>query len=361
MSAEWRKNRCLLLGAAIFFMAGCGGGGGSAENGHEGHDQAQESKTQTSIYQCPMHPTYTSDKAGKCGICGMDLVPGKKEDRKEVAGQAEVSIGPTGRQLIGLRSAPVARRKLKRIIRVSGRIAYDPGLFSAQEEFLAARKSLARLRGAAGPEAVRRAESLVSSSRLKLKLLGLSDSQINALAKRGEPDANLLMAQTGKGSVWLYADIYEHEFGLVEPGQGLEAATLAYPGRRFAGEVAAIDPVVNPKTRTVRLRALIDNKEGSLKPGMFMNVSIGVDLGETLAVPEVSVLFTGTRRLVFLEREEGRFEPREVELGMKGQEYYQVLSGLEEGDRVVVSGNFLVDSESKLKAAISRLTGHSGH
>ena len=308
------------------------------------------------LYHCPMHPTYTSDRPGECPICGMDFVPVDKEDLGgSVEGQAAVRINPARQQLIGMKTARVEMKRLTKAVRTVGHIAYDPELFAAQEEYLTARRTLKKIRGSPTPEIVERAHSLVASSRLRLNLLGLSDAQIQQLEVKDRPDSNLLLGRGGTGKVWLYADIYEFEFGHIRPGQAVEATTLAYPGHHFKGKVVAIDPLVNPRTRSARVRAHLGNPKDLLKPDMFMNVKISINLGSVLVVPESAVMFTGTRKLVFLDQGEGRFQPRELVVGIKVDDYFQVLSGLEEGDRVVVSGNFLVDAESKLKAALSQM------
>jgi len=341
------------------------GGKATAEpaKGHEEHKtrEGQPKKAagpRKQMYHCPMHPTYTSDRKGECPICGMDLVPIEEAEELEssVSGQATVRINPVRQQLIGMKTAAVEKKSLTKVVRTVGHIAYDPELFAAQEEYLTARTAYGKIRGSSTPDVAARAKSLVSSSRLRLRLLGLSEDQIKKLEVNGGPDANLLIGQGGEDRVWLYADIYEFEFGHIRPGQAVVASTLAYAGQKFKGEVVAIDPLVNPRTRSTRLRAHLDNPKGLLKPDMFMKVKVFVDLGTGLVVPESAVMFTGDRVIVFLDDGEGRFQPRELALGVKIEDYYQVKSGLKEGDVVVTSGNFLVDAESKLKAAISQMT-----
>lgn len=334
---------------------------GESRTGH-GAERKQGAAAQQPMYHCPMHPTYTADRKGECPICGMDLVPIEESEDlgSPVSGQAAVRINPARQQLIGMKTAVVQRRSLTKVVRTVGRIAYDPELFAAQEEYLTARTAYEKIKARSTREVVARAQSLVSSSRLRLRVLGLSEVQITGLEARDGPDANLLIGRGGQGRVWLYADIYEFEFGHIRPGQAVEATTLAYAGHKFKGEVVAIDPRVNPRTRSTRLRAHLDNPKGLLKPDMFMKVKIFVDVGSGLVVPESAVMFTGDRVIVFLDEGEGRFQPRELALGVKIEDGYQVISGLEEGDVVVTSGNFLVDAESKLKAAISRMTA-GGH
>lgn len=340
-----------------------------APSGHEGHGKPptakpSESKAQEKpLYHCPMHPTYSSDRPGECPICGMNLVPVQMGETREssVSGQAVVKVPEDRQQLIGVKVGEVKKRSFVKDIRTVGRVAYDPELYRAQEEYLGALSAHERVRGSSLPESAERAKSLVESSRLKLRLLGLSDGQIDRLSRREGPDTSLLLSKTGAGTVWLYAEVYESELPFVKVGQTIEARTLAQPDVVFKGRIKAIDSVIDPKTRSARARAEIENIEGILKPDMYLNAWIKVDLGERLTVPESAVMDSGTRRIVFIAEGDGFFEPREVALGAKSEDYYHVKSGLAEGEKVVTSGNFLIDSESKLKASLSALAGGHQH
>jgi multidrug efflux pump subunit AcrA (membrane-fusion protein) len=143
---------------------------------------------------------------------------------------------------------------------------------------------------------------------------------------------------------------------------------MAYPGQVFEGKVIAVTPIIETATRTLKVRALVDNPENKLKLEMFVNVAIKYDLGDKLAVPDDAVMHMGTRDIVFVVRADDTFEPRVVTLGAKAQGYYEVLRGLSENEKVVTSGNFLVDSESKLNTVLGQMTepneasaGHAGH
>ena len=135
----------------------------------------------------------------------------------------------------------------------------------------------------------------------------------------------------------------------------------SFPGKVFKGVVKAIDPMVEMKTRTTRVRARFENPDAQLRPDMFLNAAIEVDLGEVLTVPRSAVLDTGARKIIFVEKEPGRFEPREVVLGSAADNDYPVQSGVAEGEKVVTSGNFLIDSESRLKAALKGAAQKGGH
>jgi membrane fusion protein, copper/silver efflux system len=290
-------------------------------------------------------------------------VPVRLEETREssVSGQAVVKVTEGRQQLIGVKIGEVKKRSFVKDIRTVGRVAYDPELYRAQEEYLGALLTYERVRGSSLPEAVERAKSLLESSRLRLRLQGLSDGQIDRLSRREGPDTSLLLSKSQAGTVWLYAEVYESELPFVKAGQIIEARTLAQPDIVFRGRIKAIDSVIDPKTRSARARAEIENQDGILKPDMYLNARIKVDMGERLTVPESAVMDSGTRRIVFVAEGDGFFEPREVVLGAKSEDYYQVKSGLVEGEKVVTSGNFLIDSESKLKASLSALSGGHQH
>lgn len=353
------KTGIFLLASVLALTSACG------RDGHEGHEAAEASKKQ--VYHCPMHPTYTSEKPGECPICGMDLVPVEAREHagraKEagVEGQAAVQVDARRRQLIGLTTEPAARRKMIKVIRTVGRIAYDPELYRTQEEFLTALESVRRIERGGSSEASERARNLLKSSRLKLKILGLSETQIDELARLGRPETSLLLSQGKGGKPWLYADVYESELPLVRVGQRVEATSPSAPGQAFEGTVKAIDPAVNPKTRSVRVRAQLEDPKGLLRPDTYLNARIRVDLGELLAIPESAVIDTGVRQVVFIDEGDGYLAPREVTMGVRTEGYAQVREGLAEGDPVVTSGNFLIDSESKLQAAISAFAGGHAH
>jgi Cu(I)/Ag(I) efflux system membrane fusion protein len=157
--------------------------------------------------------------------------------------------------------------------------------------------------------------------------------------------------------VWLIADIYEYELPAIRLGQSAAIQMAYYPGETFTGKAIYIYPYLDPQTRTAKVRYEFANPHGKLKPEMFTNVEITVRLGDKLAVPESAVIDTGVRRVVIVDRGSGYFEPREVRLGAKAGEVFEVLDGLKAGERVVTSANFLIDSESKLKEAV----GGMGH
>lgn len=381
------KKRIILFGvmvafAAIFWLTRMPG---RASSGHP--QSAAASKT---TYYCPMHPHYVSDKPGDCPICSMRLVPSKVEGlvpsgkkilfyrhpmRPDVkspkpakdemgmdyvpvyeeepvlpgasenvpSGYVPVRVSPERQQLIGIKTGLVQKMNLQKVIRTVGKVAYDPEQYEAQAEYLQSVKSLK----AAGEWAKKMAEG----ARAKLTRMGLNAGMIELIEKRGEPDKSLLYAVPGS-EAWVYANIFEYEIPIVKVGDVLEIEAPAL-GEKLAGKIQAIDTVVDSATRSVRVRALVKNEKGMLKPDLFVNVSLKVDLGEVLAVPEEAAFLSGRSVFVFVDRGQGFFDPRQVTLGQKAEGFYEVKDGLKEGERVVTSGNFLIDSESRMKAALA--------
>jgi RND family efflux transporter MFP subunit len=156
--------------------------------------------------------------------------------------------------------------------------------------------------------------------------------------------------------VWVEADIYEYELPWVKLGQKATMTLSYYPGKKYEGTITFINPFLEPKTRTVKIRLEFDNPGFELKPDMYANIVISSDIAkEGLSVPIQAVIHSGTRDLVIVDRGEGLFEPREVKVGAEAEGYYQILQGINEGEQVVTSAQFLIDSESNLKAAISMM------
>lgn len=379
-------ERCTVLAWYQAVQARVGGGG--SQKGEKGS------------YYCPMHPSFTSDRPGNCAICGMSLVPKKAAEmpvseqkqasdsrrplfyrnpmnpqitspvpRKDEMGMDYVPvygeetspahpgvyIGPEKQQLIGVKKGRVERRHLAGQILTVGRVAYDPTLFVAQQEYLQARKGQQSAQKANLDYLNDQSRSMLQTMRHKLMLLGMSDAEIQEMEKQGTPEMNLYLPTAQDKNVWVYVTIYEYEAGRVKEGMPIQVDTLAYPGQTFQGRIVSITPLLDVATRTLKARALVENPEGRLKLEMFANVRINYDLGERLAVPEDAVMHAGTRDIVYVADPEGYFTPKTVKLGAKAQGYYEVLQGLTGGEQVVTSANFLVDSESKLNAVLNQM------
>jgi len=281
----------------------------------------------------------------------------EKETRESPEEKQGFYISPEKQQLIGVKTDKVIYRPLNKIIRTVGRVAFDPELYKAQQEYIEAINTKESVKESGQEEVTNRAEALVEAAKLKLRLQGLGVKQIEELEKTKQNDSALLISSSDSASTWVYATIYEYELEWIKLGQEAKIFAASYPGKEFKGEIVAIDPVFNAMTRSVRARIKVDNKEALLKPDMYADVQISSDLGTYLAVPREAIMDSGLRKIVFLSLETGRFKPVEVRTGFSTEEYVQVLEGLKEGDTVVVSGNFLIDSESKLKSALEG-TGH---
>lgn len=336
--------------------------------GTPGRGSRPSAAVEQATYYCPMHPTYTSDRPGVCAICGMSLV--KRDAAPPVTRETEMPAGPAGyvpvqlssdqQAMMGLTTAVVERRAMSRTIRAAGRIAYDPELYQAQQEYLQALAARARAQEAATPEVLERARQLVQAVELRLRLLGVSPEWQQELAQQDAPDESFLVPQAA-GRAWLYATIYEVELPWVTPGQRITARVPGTPGTTLEGVIRAVDPVLDPSTRTARVRALITDPTGTLRPEMFVDVRLEIPAGEVVTVPESAVFHTGTRQIAFVAQEDGRFEPREVIVGTTAEGFSEIRDGVTEGERVVTGGNFLLDSESRLKAALHSTPAGGGH
>jgi Cu(I)/Ag(I) efflux system membrane fusion protein len=262
---------------------------------------------------------------------------------------------------------------------------YSPDLLATQQEYLLAVKSREQLKSSPIPSVSQNGEGLVASARQRLMLYGVKDEQIAALENAGKPNIRLpiftpqsgivieKMVQQGQyvnvgevlfnvadlSSVWVEIEVYENEFPNIKIGQQVEIQSQSYPGKPFTGRVAFIYPFLDPKTRTVKARVEMPNPGMKLKPDMFVKALIKVPLGKAIVVPVTAVMDSGKRQTVWVESEPGMFEPREVQVGQQTDEKIQILSGLKAGDKVAVSGAYLIDSESQLKGGGGQ--DHSQH
>ena len=317
-------------------------------------------------------------------------------------------------QLIGVRTAPVRRERLARTLRTVGRVEidetrvsrvhtkvegwveevygdfvgklvrkgeplftlYSPELVSTQEEYLLARRGRESLGGSSYANVSSGAEALVKLARDRLRLWDISEEQIRRLEETGEVQRTLTILSPLTGfvqkldifpqsfvtpgkvlyeiadlsRVWVKADIYEFELPYVRMGQRATMRLSYFPGKTFRGKITYLYPTVDPQTRTAQVRIEVRNANFDLKPDMFADVDLKIDYGVHTLVPSEAVLDSGTRQIVFIARGDGIFEPREVEVGPMFDGQAAILRGVEPGEIVVSSGNFLIDSESKLTA-----------
>ncbi|MBI4971744.1 MAG: efflux RND transporter periplasmic adaptor subunit [Candidatus Omnitrophica bacterium] len=353
------------------------------------------------IYQCSMHPAIVSTQPGDCPICGMRLtrveqspVPTASAKKKilfyrhpmradvtsmkpskdemgmdyiavyegeetgaadiKIPGHADVVISPERQQMIGVQTTEAAERALTLTIRAVGRVAYDPELYNTLTEYKEAVENQEKIKTSSLSGVRERGDALVKSAELKLKLLGINASDIGELLKADHSGSSLLLPES---TAWIYADIYEYETGFVKAGQTAKVTSQAIPGAQFEGHVRTVDPILNAATRTLRVRITVPNTDKLLKPEMFVDVAIEIPFGVKLAIPEEALFNAGETQLVFVSMGEGRFEPRKVRAGYEVGGYYEILDGLKKGEKVVSSANFLIDSESRLRAAVKSFGG----
>ena len=335
-----------------------------------GKHVVEEGKVKKILYWTdPMIPGYKADKPGKSPM-GMDLVPVYEEETPQgqpgtaAPGYAEVMLSPAKRQMIGIKTAPVIFQDIHKTIRAVGVIAHDTEWYQTEAEFIESLKRMERVKQSGDQDAIDEAQRFLDASRIRLKHIGLNDELINEIATWPQADENLIYASSGK-PVWVYAQVYEYELPYIKLGQPIQVNVPSVPNQKFSGTIRGIDTTVNPETRTVRIRAQIENPNGELKLGMYIDALVEAEIGKVLAVPTEAVFDTGNRQVVFVDKGEGVLEPRDVKVGGKAENFYEVQSGLKEGEKVVTSGNFLIDSESRLKASLEGVsqgtTSDGGH
>ena len=337
-------------------------------------------------------------------------------DESEPAAPGQIRISTEKVQKLGVRTEAARSRTLDRTVRAAGRVepderrvyaiapkfegyverllvnvtgqpvrkgqplfeVYSPELVSAQREYAIAMQGVASLKDAGGT-AQTGMQQLAESSLQRLRSWDISDEQIKALASSGEAKRTLTFRSTASGivtekkavqgmrfmpgealyqvadlsSVWVIADVFEQDIGLIKSGATAKIRINAYPGKPFEGKVTYVYPTLKAETRTVPVRVELANPGLLLKPAMFAQVEVSVSAkGSVVTVPVSAVIDSGTRQIVLIQRGEGRFEPREVRLGARSDTDVEVIEGVKDGELVVVAANFLIDAESNLKAAI---------
>ncbi len=368
-------------------------------------------RSSKTLYTCGMHPWIIQDHPGDCPICGMKLEP--VHNASGVGTSSAIALDPATIQLMNIQTAEVARGPLRRTIRTVGTIDYNetaladvttkfkgwiekldadatgrlvhrgeplfdiysPELYSAEAEYLAV----------AGSTNNAEAIALRAVARDKLKFFDVSDAQIAALEKAGSPartlealapadgfviEKNVVQGQmvdagmklyrlADLGVVWVFAQVYEQDLPYVQLGQEATVKLSSLPDREFRGRVTYVYPNVDEKTRTAKVRLEFENPGYFLKPGMFVSAQITAELEPSaLLIPNSAVLRSGEKNTVFVALTGGKFDPRTVVLGPESEhDQVEAISGLQEHERVVTSGQFMLDSESQLNEAIQKMRG----
>ena len=365
-------------------------------------------------YRNPMGLPDTSPVPKKDQM-GMDYIP-VYEGEEAAGSATELKISTARLQKLGVRTQPAEERTLDRIVRAAGRVevderllatiapkfegyveklhvnttgqqvakgqplfeAYSPELVSAQREYVIAMRGQNALKDA-GTESRSGMAQLAESSLLRLRNWDVSDEQIAALAKTGEARRSVTFSSPATGivmekkavagmrfmpgemlyqvadlsRVWVIADVPEQDIGLVTNGRKAHVRINAYPDKWFEGTITYVYPTLKPETRTVQVRLELGNPGGILKPGMFAQVELAAaSRGKVLAVPVSAVIDSGVRKVVIVQIGEGRFEPREVQVGARSEDWVEIKGGIGAGEIVVVAANFLIDAESNLRAAL---------
>ena len=366
----------------------------------------------------PMDPTYISDKPGKSPM-GMDLVPVYEEEKPPETGirvdpnfiqnfAVRTTIAEKGSIPIVIRTLGTLDYNQKNIVSVNTKFGgwiekanvnyigepvrrgqvlfeiYSPQLVTTQQEYLAALDYVEKLSANGAKDAVARARALLEATHERLHYWDIADDQIAEIKSKRKPMRTLKIFSPVSGiviekmgdslegmkltpgmnvfkiadvsNVWAEIEVFEYQIQYLKLGQAASITLDAFPGRRWTGKIIYLDPTLNQQTRTLRAYVEINNPDRKLRPEMYANVEIRVPaVSGIVKIPNEAILHTGERNVVIVEKEKGLFEPREVTLGATGEGYSQVTHGVRQGETVVVSSQFLIDSESNLKEAISKM------
>jgi Cu(I)/Ag(I) efflux system membrane fusion protein len=410
-----RPGACPICGMDLVSIASLGDTGKQTKgaDGHAHGDAAAQAST--GKYWCPMHPEVSSDDPNatceKCG--GMKLIP-----REQVPGLTGVEVSADRQQLIGMRTAQATVERLAPTLRTVGMVTPDEGatavvssritgwieelLVSQTGERVKKRQPLARIyspdlaapqlnylnaikwtRDQTSGQMQQSVQALEGDARQRLLLLGFAPEDISEIESRKRPLDFLTVrapidgyvgkrsAQVGAfvspgqelyeianlANVWVLADVYETDIGRIRIGQRASLTLQALPGRAFTGKLSFLYPAVNPTSRTMQARILVPNAKGELRPGMYADVTLDLGAAEGVTVPAEALVDTGEAQYVFVALPGGRFEPRPVTVGARTADKVQILRGIHPGEMVVTTANFLIDSESRLRAAIQGFGG----
>jgi RND family efflux transporter MFP subunit len=368
-------------------------------------------------YRNPMGLPDTSPTPKKDPM-GMDYIPVYEGEDAGATG-TEIRVSTEKVQKLGVRTETAALRTLERTVRAVGTLeaderrihtvaprfegwiealhvnttgqpvgrgqplmeVYSPDLVTAQQEYLVAVKGLEAVADA-GPEVQESMRRLMDGALQRLRNWDISERELRELRRDAavrrtvtlrSPASGIVVEKpalkgmrfvpgealykiTDLSTLWVIVEVFEQDLGLIRPGQAATISVNAYPGRPYTGKVAYFYPTMSAATRTGKVRIELANPGGLLKPNMYATVTLATGAGrKVLAVPDSAVIDSGVRRIVLVQRAEGRFEPREVKLGARADDHVEILEGVREGEAVVVAANFLIDAESNLRAAIGGL------
>jgi membrane fusion protein, copper/silver efflux system len=365
-------------------------------------------------FYCPMHPHVHSDKPGTCPICGMNLV--ERKEGEMPSSNRGIQVSTEKQQLIGVRTGTAEVTTEARDIHAQGKVTYDetaishvhsrvegwiedvfvdftgkwvrrgepmltiysPEMLASQRELLLAAKARKVLEKSTIAGTAGQTEAMFEAAKRRLELWEFSGPQIEQILASGEPIRYYTLYAHHSGyvterkafphqkatpdmelytivdlsRVWVVADVFESDAALVRPGQNAKISLSYLPGQSLNARVTFIQPEVDPTTRTIKVRLEAANPGQQLKPEMFVAVDLRIPSAPMLTVPAEAVLDSGTRKTVFLDKGDGRFEPREVEAGERRDGRVVITKGLSAGEKIAVSGVFLLDSETQLKSAI---------
>ena len=439
-----RRNRRLAAGGVLLLtallVASCGGGGESADE--HAHEQAEGT-----IWTCSMHPSVRSDGPGDCPLCGMDLIPVEDDGAADEVGERVLVVSEAGRKLMEIATSPVMRMDVGVDVGLVGKVTYDEGrvsriaawvpgrverlyvdyagyeveagepmvelygpeLLAAQEELLQSAGAYHDAVAAGKPRSIESTDAVLEAVRERLRLWGLSEAQVAEVESRGVAEPRVTIESPASGTVveksvtegeyvstgqmlftvadlsvvWVELSAYESDLPWLSEGQKVEFEVAASPGRTFTGTLSFVEPVVDPVTRTITVRAEVPNHDGTLMPDMFVRATARSShgghgahgAGASLVIPATAPLLTGNRAVVYVELSDSdgpSFEGRDVVLGPRAGDYYVVVSGLHEGERVVSEGAFKIDSALQIRAKPSMMSpdadgteappaGHAGH
>lgn len=411
--------RVFILIAVIVMALGGGYMLGRHQEGHDHVAETNAPGARKVQYTCSMHPFIIRDEPGSCPICGMALTP-LKDGETGARNEDGIKIDPVTLQNMGVRTESVNRRNLEHTIRTVGLVAmaddrqyavntkiegwveqlhvdqlgqqvrkgqpllsiYSPELVAAQQEYLLALRNRNRLAGSSFAEIAAGSTRLLDAARTRLSYWDISPEQLRMLESTGKPSKTLTLysehggivtrkkvlqgarVMTGEellqiadlSTLWVNADIYEYELEWIKTGQQAEVE-LPMLGTTITGRIDYLYPYLENATRTVKARIVVDNPNLAIKPAMFANVRIATTTAaQVLTIPVTALLNSGKEQTVFVALGEGRFAPRRVTTGLRDDAFVEVRSGLADGESVVVSAQFMLDSESRLREAINKMT-----